>query len=179
MMKLANQALKREEEIQERVVELGTQISRDYAGRELCVLGVLQGAFVFMSDLVRRICLPVRCGFVEIRASRRSDLMIEIAFTSMIDVTDRDLLLVEDILDTGITMAYLSQQLALRRPRSLRVCTLLDKPERRKIDMVPDYFGFHAPDRFVVGYGLDYDGRYQNLPYLTTLEAEAEGGASA
>ncbi len=178
-MKLADQILKREEEIRDRVAELGGQISRDYAGRELCVLGVLQGAFVFMSDLVRRISLPVRCGFVEIHVSRRSDLMIEIAFTSMIDVTDRDLLLVEDILDTGITMAYLSQQLALRRPRTLRVCTLLDKPQRRKIDMVPDYFGFHAPDRFVVGYGLDYEGRYQNLPYLTTLEGDAERGACA
>lgn len=176
-MNVPGDVLKREEEIRARVAELGARITGDYAGREISMLGVLGGAFVFMADLVRRIELPVRCGFVEIRASRRSELMTEIAFTSSFDVTGRDLLLVKDILDTGITMAYLCQQLMLRQPRSLRLCTLIDKPQRRKIDMTPDYCGFEAPDRWVVGYGLGRDGQYQNLPHLACLEAVPAEGA--
>ncbi|MBI4513867.1 MAG: hypoxanthine phosphoribosyltransferase [Gemmatimonadetes bacterium] len=175
-MKVPGDILKHEDEIRARVAELGARISSDYAGREISMLGVLGGAFVFMADLVRRIEVPVRCGFVEIRASRRSELMTEIAFTSSFDVTGKDLLLVKDILDTGITMAYLCQQLMLRQPRSLRLCALIDKPQRRKIDMSPDYCGFQAPDRYVVGYGLDLEGQYQNLPHLACLEpARVEG----
>ncbi len=170
--------LKPEEEIQKRVAELGGCISRDYKGEPITVLAVLRGAFMFVGDLVRRIETPVRCGFVEIRTSHRSELMTEIAFASMIDVENRNVLLVDDVLDTGITMAYLCQQLNLRRPKSLRVCTLLDKPHRRRIDLVPDFCGFQAPDRFVVGYGLDYEGEFQNLPYLALLDEGTPKGAT-
>jgi hypoxanthine phosphoribosyltransferase len=178
-MKPPIEVLKREDEIRSRVADLGAKITRDYAGREVSVLGVMGGAFVFMSDLVRRIDGPARCGFVEIRASRRSDLMTEIAFASSFDVAGRDLLVVKDILDTGITVAYLCQQLMLRDPRSLRLCVLLDKPQRRKLDLSPDYCAFEAEDRFVVGYGLDHEGRFGNLPHLAYLDCEASGAPPA
>ena len=173
-MSLPGEVLKREEEIQARVAEMGARISSDYAGRELTVLGVLGGAFVFMADLVRRIDVPVRCGFVGVRALRRSADVTELAFSSSIDVdvADRDVLVVKDILDTGVTMAYLCEQLQLRNPRSLRLCALLDKPQSRRVDVTPDYYGFQAPDQFVVGYGLEHRGQYRNLPHLTCLEAE-------
>ncbi len=177
-MKPPVEILRHEAEIRARVAEIGARISSDYVGREVSMLGVLGGAFVFMADLVRRIEVPVCCGFVEIRASRRSELMTEIAFTSSFEVAGKDLLLVKDILDTGITMAYLCQQLMMRDPRSLRLCTLIDKPQRRKIDMAPDYCGFEAPDRYVVGYGLSHDGRFQNLPYLACLETSPVEGVA-
>ncbi|MEE9218857.1 MAG: hypoxanthine phosphoribosyltransferase [Acidobacteriota bacterium] len=175
-VELSGEVLKREEEIRVRVEELGKRITGDYSGHSIAVLAVLRGTFMFVSDLVRRIGTPVRCGFVEIRVSNRSELMTEIAFILPFDVADQDLLLVEDVLDTGITLAYLCQQLRQRRPRSLRICTLLDKPQKRRIDLVPDYSAFEAPDQYVVGYGLDYQGQYQNLPYLAYLsDTHGEG----
>ena len=178
-MSVPGEVLKREEEIQARVAELGARISSDYAGKEVTVLGVLGGAFVFMADLVRRIDLPVRCGFVDMRALRRSADLTELAFSSSIDVdvAERDVLVVKDILDTGVTMAYLCEQLLLRRPRSLRLCALLDKPQCRRVNVTPDYYGFQAPDQFVVGYGLEHQGQYRNLPHLTCLELAPQAPA--
>ncbi|HEV8700977.1 MAG TPA: hypoxanthine phosphoribosyltransferase [Candidatus Polarisedimenticolia bacterium] len=175
-MKLSREILRSEAEIAERVQQIGKEITEAYAGQEISVLGVLKGAFVFLADLTRQIQLPMEVGFVESVASRRSDSLTEIVFstslrfTSSFRIEGMHLLLVEDILDTGVTLAYLCEQIQLYGPRSLRVCTLLDKPHRRKVDFSPDFVGFKVPDRHVVGYGLDYQGKYRNLPYLTYVD---------
>lgn len=175
-MKLSREVLRSEAEIAERVQQLGKEITEAYAGQEISVLGVLKGAYVFLADLTRQIRLPIEVGFVESVASRRSENLTEIVFstslrfTSSFRIEGMHLLLVEDILDTGVTLAYLCEQIQLYAPKSLRVCTLLDKPHRRKVDFSPDFVGFKVPDRHVVGYGLDYQGKYRNLPYLTYVE---------
>ncbi|MGD8377300.1 MAG: hypoxanthine phosphoribosyltransferase [Acidobacteriota bacterium] len=169
-MRLSREVLFSQRAIGERVAAMGEQISRDYADQRPAVLAVLKGSFVFMADLVRQIRRPVRCGFIEIASSRRSASLTEMVFTSSFEVEGADILLVEDILDTGITMAYLRQQLELREPRSIRVAALLDKPVRRKVQIEADYVGFEVPDRYVVGYGLDYGEDYRNLPYLSYVE---------
>lgn len=175
-MKLSRDILRSEAEIAERIRQLGREITEAYAGQEISVLGILKGAFVFLADLTRQIRLPMEVGFVESVASRRSDSLTEIVFStslrfsSSFRVEGMHLLLVEDILDTGVTLAYLCEQIQLYGPRSLRVCTLLDKPHRRKVDFKPDFVGFQVPDRHVVGYGLDYQGKYRNLPFLTYVE---------
>jgi len=175
-MKVSREIVRSEAEIAERVQQLGKEITEAYAGQEISVLGVLKGAFVFLADLTRQIKLPIEVGFVESVSSRRSDSLTEITFstslrfTSSFRIEGMHLLLVEDILDTGVTLAYLCEQIQLYAPRSLRVCTLLDKPHRRKVDFSPDFVGFKVPDRHVVGYGLDYQGKYRNLPYLTYVE---------
>lgn len=175
-MKLSREVLRSEAEIAERVQQLGKEITEAYAGQEISVLGVLKGAFVFLADLTRQIRLPIEVGFVESVASRRSESLTEIVFstslrfTSSFRIEGMHLLLVEDILDTGVTLAYLCEQIQLYAPRSLRVATLLDKPHRRKVEFSPDFVGFKVPDRHVVGYGLDYQGKYRNLPYLTYVE---------
>ncbi len=175
-MKLSRDVLRSESEIAERVRQLGKEITDTYAGQEISVLGVLKGAFIFLADLTRQIRLPMDVGFVESVASRRSDSLTEIVFatslrlSSSFRVEGTHLLLVEDILDTGVTLAYLCEQIQLYQPRSLRVCSLLDKPHRRKVDLSPDFVGFQVPDRHVVGYGLDYQGKYRNLPFLTYVE---------
>jgi len=175
-VKLSRDVLRSESEIAERVRQLGKEITDTYAGQEISVLGVLKGAFIFLADLTRQIRLPMDLGFVESVASRRSDSLTEIIFatslrfSSSFRIEGTHLLLVEDILDTGVTLAYLCEQIQLYQPRSLRVCSLLDKPHRRKVDFSPDFVGFQVPDRHVVGYGLDYQGKYRNLPFLTYVE---------
>jgi len=169
-MNLSRDILKSEAEIAERVSALGREISEHYQGQEISLLGVLKGSFIFMADLARQIKLPAQVGFLEIITSRKSEFITEIAFSSSFPIEGSHLLIVEDILDTGVTLAYLMQQIQLYSPRSLRVCTLLDKPHRRKVDLQPDHVGFQVPDRHVVGYGLDYQGRYRNLPYLGFVE---------
>jgi hypoxanthine phosphoribosyltransferase len=125
---------------------------------------------VFLADLIRQIDLPQQVGFLEITHSPKSEFLTEILFSSSFRVEGTNLLVVEDILDTGITLAYLCQQLESKKPKSIRVCTLLDKPQKRKVDIQPDYLGFTVPNRHVVGYGLDHEGRFRNLPYLTYVE---------
>ena len=175
-MRLSRGVLRSESEIADRVRQLGKEITETYAGQEISVLGVLKGAFVFLADLTRQIRLPMEVGFVESVASRRSDSLTEIVFatalrfSSSFRIEGTHLLLVEDILDTGVTLAYLCEQIQLYQPRSLRVCSLLDKPHRRRVDFTPDFVGFQVPDRHVVGYGLDYQGKYRNLPFLTYVE---------
>ncbi|PYT13301.1 MAG: hypoxanthine phosphoribosyltransferase [Acidobacteria bacterium] len=175
-MKLSRDVLRSESQIAERVRQLGKEITDAYAQQEISVLGVLKGAFIFLADLTRQIRLPMELGFVESVASRRSDSLTEIIFatalrfSSSFRIEGTHLLLVEDILDTGVTLAYLCEQIQLYQPRSLRVCSLLDKPHRRKVDFSPDFVGFQVPDRHVVGYGLDYQGKYRNLPFLTYVE---------
>jgi hypoxanthine phosphoribosyltransferase len=169
-MNLSREVLKTEAEIGERIRALGREISDHYKGQEISLLGVLKGSFIFMADLARQIKLPAQVGFLEIITSRKSEFMTEIVFSSSFRIEGTHLLVVEDILDTGVTLAYLMQQIQLFQPRSLRVCTFLDKPHRRKVDLQPDHAGFQVPDRHVVGYGLDYEGRYRNLPYLGYVE---------
>lgn len=175
-MKLSPEILKSEADIAERVRALGRQITDDYRGQEIAVLGVLKGSFIFLADLVRAVRLPMEVGFLETITSRTSEVLTEIVFSSAVRLSSpfriegTHLLIIEDILDTGVTLAYLSEQLQLYQPKSLKVCTLLDKPHRRRVDFQPDYVGFQVPDRWIVGYGLDHEGRHRNLPHLTWVE---------
>ena len=169
-MNLSREVLRTEEQIAERVRVLGREITSFYGNEELSLLGILKGSFVFLADLARHIKGPTQVGFLEIITSRKSEFMTEVVFSSSFPIEGSHLLIVEDILDTGVTLAYLMEQLQLHQPRSIRVCTFLDKPHRRKVALQPDHSGFEVPDRHVVGYGLDYQGRYRNLPYLTYVE---------
>lgn len=161
------------ETIEKRVVEMATQIRQDYAGQELTVVGVLKGSFIFMADLVREIDLPLRCDFLGLSSyGSATESSGVVAITKDLDgpVDGRHVLVIEDIIDTGLTMAYLLQNLATRRPASVKIASLLSKPARRQIEVKIDYLGFTIEDRFVVGYGLDFDGQYRNLPFIGTMD---------
>ena len=166
-------------EIAARVAEMGAEITRDYDGKQLAVVGMAEGAFIFMADLLRNIRRPVRCGFIENSTSSRSGKITELVFTSTFPVEGTDLLLVEDVLDTGVTLAYLRQQLEARGTRSIRVAALLDKPACRRVAIEADYVGFQVPDQHFVGYGLDCGGAFRNLPYLTCVTESPPPGAAA
>jgi hypoxanthine phosphoribosyltransferase len=169
-MTLSREVLKTEEQIAERVRALGREITEYYRGEEISMLGILKGSFIFLADLARQVRLPAQIGFLEIVTSRKSEFLTEVAFASSFPIEGTNLLVVEDILDTGVTLAYLTEQLQLHGPKSIKVVTLLDKPHRRKVDLNPDFTGFQVPDKHVVGYGLDYQGKYRNLPHLTCVE---------
>jgi hypoxanthine phosphoribosyltransferase len=163
-----------EQEIAARVAELGAQITRDYTGRNLLVVGVLTGASVFLCDLVRQIKLPLAIDFMTVSsygASTRSSGVVRILKDLEAPLEGKDVLLVEDICDTGLTLAYLLDYLHGRGPASLRSCAFLDKPERRARPVRVDYVGFTIPNEFVVGYGLDYNQLYRNLPYVGVLRS--------
>ena len=152
-----------------RVQEMGTHITQDYAGQELLVVGILSGSFLFLADLVRAIDLPLRVDFMAVSSygdGTRSSGVVRIIKDLNREIADRHVLLVEDIVDTGLTLSYLLENLATRKPLSLKVCTLLDKTAARKRQVPLDYAGFTCPDAFVVGYGLDHAGRFRNLPYI-------------
>ena len=157
-------------QIQRRVVALGAQLTHDYASvAELRLIGVLKGAWMFLADLVRHVSLPVTCDFLGVSSYGPQTVSSGVVrLTSDLDepIAGLDVVLVEDIVDTGLTMRFLLETLALREPRSIRVCTLLDKPSRRVVPFSPDYVGFTIPDHFVVGYGLDRAGAYRHLPYI-------------
>ena len=160
------------EEIRTKVAELGARIAADYRGRDLTVVGVLNGSFIFMGDLVRAIDLPLSCDFLGLSSygtATVSSGVVAITKDLAGPIEGRHVLVVEDIIDTGLTMAYLHENLGTRRPASVRVCSLLSKPARRQVDTTIDYLGFTIEDRFVVGYGLDYDGKYRNLPYIAVV----------
>ncbi len=161
------------EQLQRRVAELGEQISQDYAGRPLMLIGVLKGAVFFLSDLMRYIAIPVEVDFMAVASyGSATDASGVVRILKDLDVAieDRDVLIVEDIVDSGLTLQYLLRNLGSRNPRTLEVCALLTKPERRKVDLPTRYVGFEIPDRFVVGYGLDYAEHHRNLPYVAALE---------
>lgn len=158
-----------EEQIQTRVRELGEQISRDYEGKEVLIVGILKGAFVFCADLLRALKVPVQVDFMAVSsygASTESSGVLRILKDLDASVTGRHVLLVEDIVDTGLTLRYLREYLERQEPASLRICTLLDKPARRKTPVTVEYVGFQIPDEFIVGYGIDYAEQYRYLPYI-------------
>ncbi|MCE5172392.1 hypoxanthine phosphoribosyltransferase [Paenibacillus profundus] len=164
-----------EEQIQARVQELGEQLSRDYEGKCPLVICVLKGAFIFMADLVKRISVPLELDFMAVSsygASTKSSGVVRIIKDLDVPVDGRDVLIVEDIIDTGLTLSYLIEVLQGRKANSIRVVTLFDKPARRTVDMEANYKGFVLPDEFIVGYGLDFAERYRNLPYIGVLKPE-------
>lgn len=165
-----------EEQLQAKVAELGARISADYEGRDLLLVSILKGAVVFMADLMRAVTIPCAIDFMVVSsyggANTNSTGLVKIIKDLDQDLSGKDVLIVEDILDTGITLSHLMPMLQMRNPRSLRLCTILSKPSRRKADIEPDYCGFEVPDEFVVGYGLDYDEKYRNLPYVGVLKPE-------
>lgn len=164
-----------EEQLQARVKELGEQISRDYAGKCPLVICVLKGAFIFMADLVKNVTVPLELDFMAVSsygASTKSSGVVRILKDLDVPVEGRDVLIVEDIIDTGLTLSYLIEVLQGRKANSIRVVTLFDKPARRTANMEADYKGFVLPDEFIVGYGLDFAEKYRNLPYIGVLKRE-------
>lgn len=164
-----------QEELREKVKEIGRQITQDYQGKNLLIVTVLKGAVVFLADLMREIDVPAEIDFMVVSsygAGTKSSGVVKIVKDLDVPLKDKDLLIVEDILDSGMTLSYLKELLEGREPRSIRIATLLDKPARRKVDLKADYIGYSVPDEFVVGYGLDYDEKYRNLPYIGILKPE-------
>ena len=169
------------EQIRTRVAELGAQISQDYAGKDLILVGILKGCALFLADLVRQITIPLAFDFVAVSsygADTKSSGVVRILKDLDDSVESKHVLVVEDIVDTGLTLrlSYLLENLRSRRAASVKVCTLLDKPSRRRVSVPVNYNGFTIDDLFVVGYGLDYQGRYRSLPYIGVLKPEVYGG---
>jgi hypoxanthine phosphoribosyltransferase len=161
------------EDLTRRVRELAEQVSKDYAGKDLLLIGVLKGAVFFLSDLMRNIDIPVEVDFMAVASygsATKSSGVVRILKDLDAAIEGRDVLIVEDIVDSGLTLQYLLRNLAGRNPRSLEVCALLIKPERRKVDLETRYVGFEIPDEFAIGYGLDHVERYRNLPYVAALK---------
>ncbi|HWP51434.1 MAG TPA: hypoxanthine phosphoribosyltransferase [Clostridia bacterium] len=162
-----------EEELKNKVAELGRQISEDYKDKNLMLVSVLKGSVVFMADLMRAITVPASIDFMSVSSygsGVKTTGVVKIIKDLDEVLTGRDILIVEDILDSGMTLAYLKEHIGAKDAKSIRIATLLDKPERRRVNIVPDYKGFVVPDEFVVGYGLDYDEKYRNLPYVGILK---------
>jgi len=161
------------EEIEARIAEIAEEITRDYGDRDLVMVGVLKGAFVFLADLARQVELPLEIDFVAVSSygmDTESSGVVKIVKDLDLEIAGKDVLLVEDIVDTGLTLKYLSGMLRDRGPASVEICTLLNKPDARKVDIDVKYCGFNVPPRFVVGFGLDYAERYRQLPYVGVLE---------
>ncbi|MCI9414297.1 MAG: hypoxanthine phosphoribosyltransferase [Clostridiales bacterium] len=168
-----------EEQLAEIVSRMGRQISEDYEGKNLFMISVLKGSLIFMADLMRAVTVPCSIDFLSVSSYGKGTVSSG-AVRILKDLDDslegKDLLVVEDILDSGVTLSFLLKNLSARNPRSIRLCTLLDKPERRKVDIRPDYVGAEVPDEFIVGYGLDYAEKYRNLPYIGVLKPEVYAG---
>ena len=169
-----------EEKLRAKVAELGARISQDYAGKDLLLVSILKGAVVFMADLMRAVTIPCSIDFMVVSSyggtNTESTGLVKIVKDLDADLSGRDVLIVEDVLDTGVTLSNLVPMLKMRHPNSVRICAILDKPARRKTDIRADYIGFEVPDAFVVGYGLDYDEKYRNLPFVGVLKPEVYGG---
>lgn len=162
-----------EDMIKKRVKELGETISADYAGREIFAIGILKGAWIFMADLVRKISVPVMCDFIGVSSyadATVSSERVKLISDIRIPVNGKDVLLIDDIIDTGFSINFVKEYIKSKGPASIKLCVLLDKPSRRKVDIHVDYKGFTIPDRFVVGYGLDYAERYRNLPFISAVK---------
>ncbi|MBA2763502.1 MAG: hypoxanthine phosphoribosyltransferase [Thermoleophilaceae bacterium] len=167
------------DDLAHRVRELGEQVTADYQGRELFMVGVLKGAVFFLSDLMRHVDVPCQVDFMAVSSygsMTESSGVVRILKDLDAPIAGRDVLIVEDIVDSGLTLHYLLRNLKARQPASLEVCALLTKPERRKVELPIRYVGFEIPDRFAIGYGLDYAERYRNLPYVAALAEEGDSG---
>lgn len=164
-----------QKEIENRVAELGEQISRDYEGKELLLIGILKGSVIFMADLMRAIRLDLEMDFMSVSSyggATSSSGVVRILKDLDEDIRGKNVLIVEDIIDTGLTLSYIKEYLEKRGPQSLRIVTLLDKPARRKVNLAVDYVGFEVEDKFIVGYGLDIDQKYRNLPYVSWIRED-------
>ena len=162
-------------QIQIKVSELASRISRDYSGKDLLVVGILKGAFMFFADLVRSVEVPLTIDFIIASSYIKTETSGEVKIYHDVreDVSDKHVLLVEDIVDTGITLNQIRERILARCPKSLKICTFLDKKEKRIVEIPLDYVGFEIPDQFVVGYGLDYDNKFRNLPYISIFKKKA------
>jgi len=168
-----------QEAMRARIRELGRQITADYAQKDLVMIGILKGAYAFYADLARAIDLPLKVDFLVVSSyagKAKSSGKIKVLTELTEDIAGRDVLLVEDIVDSGCTVQHLRKALGAGKPKSIKVCALLSKPDRRQVEVVVDYVGFNIPNKFVVGYGLDYQQKYRNLPYLAVLEKVDEEG---
>lgn len=162
-----------EQQLKDKVAQLGAQISQDYADKDLVLVSILKGAVVFMADLMRAVTIPCSIDFMVVSsygAGTTTTGLVKIIKDLDSELSGKDVLIVEDILDTGVTLSNLVPMLKMRNPNSVRICAILDKPSRRRADIQADYTGFQVPDEFVVGYGLDYDEKYRNLPYVGVLK---------
>ena len=169
-----------EEQLRQKVDELGAQITADYQGKNPLIVSVLKGSYVFMADLTRRINVPCQVDFMVVSsygAGTKTSGEVQIIKDLENSIDGRDLIIVEDILDSGVTLNYLMKVLTARGANSIRLCTLLSKPDRRRVDVPVDYLGFEIPDEFVVGYGLDFAERYRNLPYIGILKPSVDSEA--
>lgn len=175
MQKDIKSILLSEEKISKRVKELGKQLTEEYNGKDLLVVGILKGCMLFLSDLVRNIDLPLTMDFMVVSSygtTTKSSGVVRIIKDLEREIEGKDVLIVEDIVDTGLTLSYLIENFKTRNPKSVKVCSLLDKPDRRKAQVDIEYVGFKIPDEFVVGYGLDYAEIYRNLPFVCVLKPE-------
>ncbi|MEO0086763.1 MAG: hypoxanthine phosphoribosyltransferase [candidate division WOR-3 bacterium] len=162
-----------EEDIKEKVKELADRISKDYCNKDLVLIGVLKGAFVFLADLIRNLTIPCCCDFIKVSSygqGTETSGVVKIVADISTPIENKDVLLVEDIVDTGLTLKYLIDHLSLKKPKSLKICALLDKPEKHRLKISIDYLGFTIPNKFVVGYGIDYDEKFRYLPYIGYIE---------
>ncbi|WP_034802013.1 hypoxanthine phosphoribosyltransferase [Eubacterium sp. AB3007] len=162
-----------DKDIQKKAKELGKQITKDYAGEEVILLGTLKGAIMWMAELMKYIDLDTKIDFVAASSygsGTTTSGVVTITKDIDMDIYNRNIIIVEDIVDTGVTLSYLKKYLEDRNPKDVKICTMLDKPSRRRVDLKPDYIGYEVEDLFIIGYGLDYDQRYRNLPYISYLE---------
>jgi hypoxanthine phosphoribosyltransferase len=168
-----------QEQMRARIKELGRQISADYANKDLVLVGILKGAYAFYADLARAIRIPLAVDFIVVTSygsKSKTSGKVKMVTDLTEDIAGRDVLLVEDIVDSGLTVQYLIKTLSKRKPKSIRICALLSKPERRQVDVPLHYVGFEIPNQYVVGYGLDYQQKYRNLPYLAVLDKVDDEG---
>lgn len=175
MSSFVKEILLTEEDIKTKVKELGEKISKDYEGKKVIFIGVLKGSVVFVADLMRSMTIDVSSDFMAVSSygnSSETSGVVKILKDLDFDIEGQDVIIVEDIIDTGTTLKYLYEYIKARSPKSLKICCLLDKPERRKADITADYVGFSIPDHFVVGYGLDYSERFRQFPYIGVLKEE-------
>lgn len=179
MSKYVKEILISRDEIAGMCQRLGAKISADYADREVILIGVLKGAYVFMADLARHLTIPCRIDFMSVSSygsGTRTSGVVRITKDLDSDITGKHIIIVEDIVDSGLTLRHLRQLLGTRNPASIAICTAFDKPERRKVEVEVEYVGMQIPDEFIVGYGLDFDGKFRNLPDVSILGDDNQGG---
>ncbi|MEA4888832.1 MAG: hypoxanthine phosphoribosyltransferase [Clostridiaceae bacterium] len=179
MAKYVKEILIPRDEIARMCQRLGAQISADYAGREVILVGVLKGAYVFMADLARHLTIPCRIDFMSVSSygsGTRTSGVVRITKDLDSDISGKHVIVVEDIVDSGLTLKHLRQLLGTRNPASIVLCTAFDKPDRRRVDITVEYVGMQIPDEFIVGYGLDFDGKFRNLPDVSILGDDSQGG---